>query len=73
MRVVSLDTPGTRVFVLREKTMKTYLYRCEECGEEKEHPAKAEAPVCCEGKAMVKVYTPTAVIYKGKGFYSTGE
>ena len=52
--------------------MKTYMYQCvvnKDC-ENKEHPSKAIPPMCC-GKEMRKIYVPTNVIFKDKGFYST--
>ena len=50
--------------------MKTYPYQCDECKKEKEHPSKAIPPMCCN-KEMRKIYVPTNVIFKDKGFYST--
>jgi len=50
--------------------LKTYLYKCDKCKKEKEHPSNALPPMCC-GKEMRKIYVPPPIIYKGNGFYTT--
>ena len=47
--------------------MKTYMYKCTICQNEKEHPSKAVPPMCC-GKEMQKIYVPPPIIYKGNGY-----
>ena len=44
--------------------MKTFDYKCLECGK----IIEAEKPPECCGELMVKIYSPPAVIYKGGGF-----
>ena len=56
--------------------MPVYTYRCESCGVQFErHQFFHDAPlkICpeCRKKTLRKVITPTKVIFKGSGFYST--
>lgn len=56
--------------------MPIYTYRCESCGVQFErHQSFNDAPLktCpeCRKKALKKVITPTKIIFKGSGFYST--
>ena len=56
--------------------MPIYTYRCESCGVEFErHQFFTEEPlkICpeCRKKSLRKVITPTKIIFKGSGFYST--
>ena len=56
--------------------MPIYTYRCESCGVQFErHQSFTDAPLktCpeCRKKALKKVITPTKIIFKGSGFYST--
>ena len=56
--------------------MPVYVYRCTSCGVEFErHQFFHDAPlkICpsCRKKTLKKVITPTKVIFKGSGFYST--
>ena len=56
--------------------MPVYTYRCEACGVQFErHQSFTDAPLktCpeCRKKALKKVITPTKIIFKGSGFYST--
>lgn len=56
--------------------MPVYVYRCGSCGVEFErHQFFHDAPlkICpeCRKKTLKKVITPTKVIFKGSGFYST--
>ena len=56
--------------------MPEYTYRCENCGIQFDiHQDFKDAPltVCpeCGEEALHKVYKPTRIIFKGKGFYAT--
>jgi putative FmdB family regulatory protein len=56
--------------------MPVYTYRCGSCGVQFErHQFFDDAPlkICpeCRKKTLRKVITPTKVIFKGSGFYST--
>lgn len=56
--------------------MPVYVYRCGSCGVQFErHQFFHDAPlkICpeCRKKTLKKVITPTKVIFKGSGFYST--
>jgi putative FmdB family regulatory protein len=56
--------------------MPVYTYRCTSCGVQFErHQFFHDAPlkICpeCRKKTLRKVITPTKVIFKGSGFYST--
>jgi putative FmdB family regulatory protein len=56
--------------------MPVYTYRCENCGVQFErHQSFTDAPLktCpeCRKKTLKKVITPTKIIFKGSGFYST--
>ena len=56
--------------------MPIYTYRCESCGVEFErHQSFTDEPLktCpeCRKKSLRKVITPTKIIFKGSGFYST--
>jgi putative FmdB family regulatory protein len=56
--------------------MPVYTYRCGSCGVQFErHQFFHDAPlkICpeCRKKSLRKVITPTKVIFKGSGFYST--
>jgi putative FmdB family regulatory protein len=56
--------------------MPVYVYRCSSCGVQFErHQFFHDAPlkICpdCRKKTLRKVITPTKVIFKGSGFYST--
>ncbi|HKY54869.1 MAG TPA: zinc ribbon domain-containing protein [Anaerolineales bacterium] len=56
--------------------MPVYVYRCTSCGVQFErHQFFHDAPlkICpeCRKKTLKKVITPTKVIFKGSGFYST--
>ncbi len=56
--------------------MPIYTYRCDSCGVEFErHQSFTDEPLktCpeCRKKALRKVITPTKIIFKGSGFYST--
>ena len=56
--------------------MPVYVYRCASCGHEFErHQFFHDAPlkICpsCRKKTLKNVITPTKVIFKGSGFYST--
>lgn len=56
--------------------MPVYTYRCRSCGVQFErHQFFDDAPlkICpeCRKKTLRKVITPTKVIFKGSGFYST--
>ena len=56
--------------------MPVYTYRCENCGIQFErHQSFTDTPLktCpeCRKKALKKVITPTKIIFKGSGFYST--
>ena len=56
--------------------MPVYTYRCEACGVQFErHQFFHDEPlkICpnCRKKALRKVITPSKVIFKGSGFYST--
>jgi len=56
--------------------MPVYTYRCGSCGVQFErHQFFHDAPlkICpeCRKKTLRKVITPTKVIFKGSGFYST--
>jgi putative FmdB family regulatory protein len=56
--------------------MPVYTYRCDNCGVQFERQQSfTDSPLktCpeCRKKALKKVITPTKVIFKGSGFYST--
>lgn len=56
--------------------MPVYVYRCASCGYQFErHQFFHDEPlkICpeCRKKTLKKVITPTKVIFKGSGFYST--
>ena len=56
--------------------MPVYVYRCASCGHQFErHQFFQDEPlkICpsCRKKTLKKVITPTKVIFKGSGFYST--
>jgi len=56
--------------------MPVYTYRCESCGVQFErHQFFHDVPLktCpeCRKKSLKKVITPTRVIFKGSGFYTT--
>ena len=56
--------------------MPVYVYRCASCGHQFErHQFFHDDPlrICpsCRKKTLKKVITPTKVIFKGSGFYST--
>ena len=56
--------------------MPVYTYRCENCGVQFEkHQSLTDNPIktCpeCKKKALMKVITPTKIIFKGSGFYAT--
>lgn len=56
--------------------MPVYVYRCGSCGVQFErHQFFHDAPlkICpeCRKKTLKKVITPSKVIFKGSGFYST--
>lgn len=56
--------------------MPIYTYRCDSCGVEFErHQSFTDEPLktCpeCRKKSLRKVITPTKIIFKGSGFYST--
>ena len=56
--------------------MPVYTYRCGACGEQFErHQFFHDEPlkICpsCRKKALRKVITPSKIIFKGSGFYST--
>jgi putative FmdB family regulatory protein len=56
--------------------MPIYTYRCENCGVQFERQQSfndASLKTCpeCRKKALKKVITPTRIIFKGSGFYST--
>ena len=56
--------------------MPIYTYRCENCGvqfERQQSFSDATLKTCpeCRKKALKKVITPTRIIFKGSGFYST--
>lgn len=56
--------------------MPVYTYRCESCGVQFErqqsfHDAPLKTCPECRKKALKKVITPTKIIFKGSGFYST--
>ena len=56
--------------------MPVYTYRCEPCGVQFErHQSFSEPPlkICpeCRKKALKKVISPVAIVFKGSGFYST--
>ena len=49
----------------------TYTYRCTKCKFEQDKPTRlsyVQCPKC--GEESKRVYLPTPVIYKAKGFYS---
>lgn len=55
--------------------MPVYVYRCEGCGKQIEkRQSFSDAPLTecdsCHGP-LRKVFSPTTIIYKGSGFYST--
>jgi putative FmdB family regulatory protein len=56
--------------------MPIYTYRCENCGIRFEKSQKfSDSPLTrcpeCGKKALMKVYTPVGIIFKGSGFYAT--
>jgi len=56
--------------------MPVYTYRCDSCGVQFErHQSFQDAPLktCpeCRKKSLKKVITPTRIIFKGSGFYTT--
>ena len=55
--------------------MPIYVYRCAECGAELERKQGFnDAPllVCPNGhRALRRVYSPAAILFKGSGFYIT--
>jgi putative FmdB family regulatory protein len=56
--------------------MPIYTYRCENCGIRFEKSQKfSDSPLTrcpeCGKKALVKVYTPVGIVFKGSGFYAT--
>ena len=64
------------LFESKEKEMPVYTYRCESCGVQFErHQFFNDPPlkICpeCRKKTLRKVITPTKIIFKGSGFYST--
>lgn len=56
--------------------MPIYVYSCDKCEENKEiqrgmsDPELDKCPDC--GGKITRVYTPTGIQFRGKGFYSTG-
>lgn len=53
--------------------MPTYVYRCTGCNTtvEVQHSIEESLHTCECGWSYVKVFSPTGVIFKGSGFYST--
>src|SRR3989304_246164 len=57
--------------------MPTYAYRCENCGVQFDRfqtfsePPLVRCPECGED-ALRKLYSPVGIVFKGSGFYSTG-
>ena len=56
--------------------MPIYTYRCTECGVEfDQHQTFSDPPLVkcpeCGKKSLRKVFTPTGIIFKGKGWYAT--
>lgn len=53
--------------------MPTYTYRCKTCQVTTEvvHAMTDSVETCDCGGTVVKVLSPTAVLFKGSGFYST--
>jgi putative FmdB family regulatory protein len=56
--------------------MPIYTYRCAACGVQFEHyQTFSEDPLVkcpeCGKKSLRKVFTPTGIIFKGSGWYST--
>ncbi len=56
--------------------MPIYTYRCKECGVEfDQHQNFSDLPLTkcpeCGKKSLRKVFTPTGIIFKGKGWYAT--
>jgi putative FmdB family regulatory protein len=56
--------------------MPIYTYRCTQCGVEfDQHQNFSDAPLTkcpeCGKKSLRKVFTPTGIIFKGKGWYAT--
>jgi putative FmdB family regulatory protein len=56
--------------------MPIYTYRCAECGVEfDQHQNFSDAPLVkcpeCGKKSLRKVFSPTGIIFKGKGWYAT--
>ena len=65
--------PGLWVY---NKGMPTYVYQCNLCDKMVEvkrsyYLGDVIEPVCDCGDIMHRVYEAPAVVYKGKGFYST--
>jgi putative FmdB family regulatory protein len=56
--------------------MPIYTYRCAECGVEfDQHQNFSDSPLVkcpeCGKKSLRKVFSPTGIIFKGKGWYAT--
>jgi putative FmdB family regulatory protein len=56
--------------------MPIYTYRCTECGVEfDQHQNFSDAPLTkcpeCGKKSLRKVFSPSGIIFKGKGWYAT--
>jgi len=57
--------------------MPTYVYKCAKCGHtiEVRHGFDEKGPKTCSRKGcrgkLQRVFTPPAIIFKGKGFYVT--
>lgn len=53
--------------------MPTYTYKCSVCDtvSEVQHAMSGSVDSCECGGTQVKVLSPTAVMFKGSGFYST--
>lgn len=56
--------------------MPSYTYRCDNCGTQLDVQQKfgektlKKCPVCSKD-ALVRVYKPVGIVFKGSGFYST--
>jgi len=56
-----------------ENLVPTYTYKCKACMETKEvvHAMSESVETCDCGGVVVKILSPTAVLFKGSGFFST--
>ena len=56
--------------------MPVYVYHCDNCGQQHEifqHYTDDSLQVCpeCQQASLQKVWQPTAVVFKGDGWYTT--